>query len=38
MSGMQDVAVLAEKYENLASSSQKLNASIIRMKKEVNPI
>lgn len=38
MSGMQDVALLAEKYESLSLSSQKLNASIIRMKNEVRNI
>lgn len=35
MSGMQDVATLAEKYNNLSVSSQKLHATITRMKKEV---
>jgi hypothetical protein len=35
MSGMQDVAALAERYSNLSASSQKLRESISRMKKEV---
>jgi len=35
MSGMQDVATLAERYNNLSSNADKFNQSIIRLKKEV---
>jgi predicted nuclease with TOPRIM domain len=35
MSGMQDVAMLAERYLQLQSHSQKLNKTIDRLKKEV---
>ncbi|KAJ1395083.1 hypothetical protein B484DRAFT_407688 [Ochromonadaceae sp. CCMP2298] len=35
MSGMQDVATLADKYSNLSTTSQKLHRHIERLKKEV---
>ena len=35
MSGMQDVAQLAERYASLSSTSQKLRRNIDRLKKEV---
>jgi len=36
MSGMQDVAILAEKYRSLSASSGKLQKSVERLKKEVD--
>lgn len=36
MSGMQDVAQLAERYATLSSTSQKLRRNIDRLKKEVS--
>ena len=36
MSGMQDVATLAERYNNLSSNAEKLQKSIVRLKKEVS--
>lgn len=36
MSGMQDVALLAERYRNLSSSSEKFQNTINKLKKEVN--
>ena len=35
MSGMQDVATLADRYTNLSATSQKLHRNIERLKKEV---
>ena len=35
MSGMQDVAALADRYTSLSSTSQKLHRNIERLKKEV---
>ena len=35
MSGMQDVATLAERYSKLSSTSQQLHRNIDRLKKEV---
>lgn len=35
MTGMQDVAVLSERYATLSATSQKLNKSIQRLKREV---
>jgi hypothetical protein len=35
MSGMQDVATLAERYNNLSSNAEKLQKSIVKLKKEV---
>jgi hypothetical protein len=35
MSGMQDVAVLADRYASLSSSSQNLHGNIDKLKKEV---
>jgi hypothetical protein len=35
MSGMQDVATLADRYNNLASTSQKLRRNVDRLKHEV---
>ena len=36
MSGMQDVATLADRYSSLSSTAQKLNRNIDRLKKEVS--
>jgi len=36
MSGMQDVATLADRYSTLSSTAQKLHRNIDRLKKEVN--
>lgn len=35
MSGMQDVAALADRYTNLSITSQKLHRNVGRLKKEV---
>jgi prefoldin subunit 5 len=35
MSGMQDVATLAERYNNLSSNAEKFHKNISRLKKEV---
>jgi hypothetical protein len=35
MSGMQDVATLADRYNELSSSYKKLHTNIYRLKKEV---
>lgn len=35
MSGMQDVATLADRYSSLSATAQKLNRNIDRLKKEV---
>lgn len=35
MSGMQDVATLADRYSTLSATAQKLNRNIERLKKEV---
>jgi hypothetical protein len=35
MSGMQDVATLADRYVNLSAKSQKLHKNISRLKSEV---
>lgn len=36
MSGMQDVATLAERYNTLSTNAEKFQKSIIRLKKEVH--
>jgi hypothetical protein len=38
MSGMQDVATLAERYGNLAQTARKLRLNIDRLKKEVRSV